>query len=77
MDGNSSTGNKIPYSIQKEMDKRQISENVTNIATSLRRHNSWEHSRSSSGNSTRVKSKGSDSADSVTKKRASPHPIVE
>lgn len=39
----SSSENRIPPSIQREMDQRKIGESITNIANKLRRYNSWEH----------------------------------
>lgn len=75
----SASEDRIPDSIQKEMDKRKIGESITSIANSLRRHNSWENSRSSSGNSQKNRTKGlSDTAEHVPKKRGeSPNRFVE
>lgn len=39
----SSSENRIPPSIQRELDQRKIGESITNIANKIRRYNSWEN----------------------------------
>ncbi|XP_037041680.1 kinesin-like protein KIF12 isoform X2 [Bradysia coprophila] len=39
----SSNENRIPDTIQKELDRRRIGDSITSIANSLRRNNSWDN----------------------------------
>lgn len=70
----SANENRIPQSIQKELDRRRIGNSITNIANNFRRNNSWDQQQQ------RIKTSGSgDSIGSNSGKRvpSSPNKLME
>lgn len=72
----SSSENRIPESIQKEMDQRKIGESITNIANKLRRHNSWENN-SRPGSGMLFKNQYSDASNRNNKIESIPARLIE